>query len=157
MRYKILTILLVVLLAAIAISFLPERSTDENAKMDTRKVSATYLWFDNTRPLVSQREIELDSFPSGGRNGSLIWIDHHCFYSNPDIIGGWSARKILIQLPQNTRQGSKYDIFTSGSASISSRMLDGQADAFIFDEPGDIEWLSDRQNSEYVYKHGRRP
>jgi hypothetical protein len=151
-RFKLSTLFVTIFVAAIVIKFGPQMLSgpNESSGLET-KGSGTYFWLDNTRATLADRDVDYATFAPNSKPGNLVLIDHICELLDPEILGGFAVRKIMIQLPDCANEGDEFKIAVQQTSKtglrpgrLSTEAPDGMACIFYFDDGGH-SWLSDIQ------------
>ena len=162
MRFRIATLLLATLVAALVVRFGPLLLTQEEALDEPTQGTGKYVLFEDTRAMLTDKDLDLAAFPATLGAGNLVWIEHTCSLVDPNVIGGWSSRKILIQLPSQIGEGSEFEVRLQGrdlnstayTSPNTTPMSDGLVDVHVFNEPSDLYWMSEHIHLDRVYREG---
>ena len=162
-RFSISALFLAILITALAIKFVPRQLTQVEESRFPTQGTGTYVLFENVRAVITDKESGIDAFAPDHGSGNLIWIEHTCSFVDPSIVGGWSFRKILIQLPNLINEGTEFDIRIPGvdpnsisyQSPDSTAMSDGTLDVFVFNEPEDLYWVSEHRHLRRVHLNGQ--
>ena len=125
--------------------------------------SGTYVFFENTRAVMADKNLELETFSPPPRSGNLIWIEHMSSVVEPGVLDGWGTRKIVIQLPALISEGEELNLRVPGvdpkslayQSPNSTQMLDGMIDVEVFNAPGDSYWVSEETHREVAILKGK--